>query len=211
MRAVPSAVRRSLARQDTRADDRSAYGLHRLRDRRRDHLPMKTSFCACSNRAQFSRSLSRAAAQAPWTDRTSPSPQSASSGPLGVRGYSSSALRSLSASATPTSTARRCGRAPSPAKTGWWAAGRGHPPRARHRVQHARFGRRYCRVKRVAGQALDGEILVHRADDLGFRLEQHLIVGIVGDCKRRSKNPSLEATEWFGCAGVKIRQVEAFA
>jgi hypothetical protein len=25
------------------------------------------------------------------------------------------------------------------------------------------------------------------------------------DCKRRSKNPSLEATEWFGCAGVKIR------
>jgi hypothetical protein len=25
-------------------------------------------------------------------------------------------------------------------------------------------------------------------------------------CKRRSKNPSLEAAEWFGCAGVKIRQ-----
>lgn len=29
----------TLARQDTRADVRSAYGLHRLRDRRRDHLP----------------------------------------------------------------------------------------------------------------------------------------------------------------------------
>ena len=28
-------------------------------------------------------------------------------------------------------------------------------------------------------------------------------------CKRRSKNPSLEATEWFGCAGVKIRQSES--
>jgi hypothetical protein len=26
-------------------------------------------------------------------------------------------------------------------------------------------------------------------------------------CERRSKNPSLEATEWFGCAGVKIRQL----
>src|SRR6516162_9646262 len=25
-------------------------------------------------------------------------------------------------------------------------------------------------------------------------------------CKRRRENPSLEATEWFGCAGVKIRQ-----
>src|SRR6516165_11625682 len=25
-------------------------------------------------------------------------------------------------------------------------------------------------------------------------------------CKRRSKNPSLEAAEWLGCAGVKIRQ-----
>ena len=33
----------------------------------------------------------------------------------------------------------------------------------------------------VAGQALDGEILVHRADDLVLRLEQHLVVGVVGD------------------------------
>src|SRR3954470_13607861 len=30
-----------------------------------------------------------------------------------------------------------------------------------------------------------------------------------GVCKRRSKNPSLEAAEWFGCAGVKIRQLES--
>lgn len=28
-------------------------------------------------------------------------------------------------------------------------------------------------------------------------------------CKRRSENPSLEATEWFGSAGVKLRQMEA--
>jgi hypothetical protein len=28
-----------------------------------------------------------------------------------------------------------------------------------------------------------------------------------GLCKRRRENPSLEATEWFGCAGVKIRQL----
>ena len=28
---------------------------------------------------------------------------------------------------------------------------------------------------------------------------------IMTGCKRRSKNPSLEAAEWFGCAGVKIR------
>jgi hypothetical protein len=26
------------------------------------------------------------------------------------------------------------------------------------------------------------------------------------ECKRRSKNPSLEAAEWLGCAGVKVRQ-----
>src|SRR6516162_1941866 len=32
-----------------------------------------------------------------------------------------------------------------------------------------------------------------------------------GDCKRRSKNPSLEATEWFGCARVKIRQSESLS
>ena len=33
----------------------------------------------------------------------------------------------------------------------------------------------------VAGQALDGEVLVHRADDLVLGLEQHLVVGVVGD------------------------------
>jgi hypothetical protein len=32
-----------------------------------------------------------------------------------------------------------------------------------------------------------------------------------GDCKRRSQNPSLEATEWFGCARVKIRQSESLS
>ena len=33
----------------------------------------------------------------------------------------------------------------------------------------------------VAGHALDGEVLVHRADDLGLGLQQHLVVGVVGD------------------------------
>ena len=33
----------------------------------------------------------------------------------------------------------------------------------------------------VAGHALDGEVLVHRADDLVLRLQQHLVVGVVGD------------------------------
>ena len=33
----------------------------------------------------------------------------------------------------------------------------------------------------VAGHALDGEILVHGADDWILRLEQHLVVGSVGD------------------------------
>ena len=33
----------------------------------------------------------------------------------------------------------------------------------------------------VAGEALDGEILVHGADDVALGLEQDLIVGVVGD------------------------------
>ena len=33
----------------------------------------------------------------------------------------------------------------------------------------------------VAGHALDREILVHGADDVVLRLEQHLVVGVVGD------------------------------
>ncbi len=33
----------------------------------------------------------------------------------------------------------------------------------------------------VAGKAFDGEILVHRADEMVLGLEQHLIVGVVGD------------------------------
>ncbi len=39
----------------------------------------------------------------------------------------------------------------------------------------------------VAGQALDGEILVDRADDLALRLEQHLVIGIVGDRAARGQ------------------------
>ena len=36
-------------------------------------------------------------------------------------------------------------------------------------------------LKDIAGHALDGEILVHGADEMVLRLEQHLIVGIVGN------------------------------
>src|SRR5437870_3072378 len=39
----------------------------------------------------------------------------------------------------------------------------------------------------VAGEALDREILVDRADDLVFRLEQYLVVGIVGDRAARGQ------------------------
>ena len=48
------------------------------------------------------------------------------------------------------------------------------------------------------------------ADHLSWRIRKfsHKWSG-AGSCKRRSKNPSLEATEWVGCAGVKIRQSES--
>jgi hypothetical protein len=46
----------------------------------------------------------------------------------------------------------------------------------------------------------EGDTLV--VDTVGIMAERpHAMI-----CKRRSKNPSLEATEWFGCAGVRIRQ-----
>ena len=41
--------------------------------------------------------------------------------------------------------------------------------------------RRVAKLKNIARHALDGEILVHRADGLVLRLEQHLVVGGVGD------------------------------
>ena len=40
---------------------------------------------------------------------------------------------------------------------------------------------RVAELEDVAGQALDGEILVDRADDLVLRLEHHLVVGGVGN------------------------------
>ena len=40
---------------------------------------------------------------------------------------------------------------------------------------------RVAELEDVAGEALDREILVHRADELVFRLEQHLVVGVVGN------------------------------
>ena len=39
----------------------------------------------------------------------------------------------------------------------------------------------------VAGHALDGEVLVDRADDLALRLQQHLVVGVVGDGAARGE------------------------
>ena len=38
-----------------------------------------------------------------------------------------------------------------------------------------------AKLEYVAGKAFDGEILVHCADEVVFWLEQHLIVGVVGD------------------------------
>ena len=40
---------------------------------------------------------------------------------------------------------------------------------------------RVAELEDVAGHALDGEVLVHRADDLALGLQQHLVVGVVGD------------------------------
>ena len=42
-------------------------------------------------------------------------------------------------------------------------------------------------LKDVAGQALDREIFVHRPDEMVLRLEQDLIVGVVGDRPSRSQ------------------------
>src|SRR5207302_6358599 len=39
----------------------------------------------------------------------------------------------------------------------------------------------------IAGQALDREILVDRADDLVFRFEQYLVVGGIGDRAARGQ------------------------
>ena len=46
-------------------------------------------------------------------------------------------------------------------------------------------------LKYVAGKAFDGEILVYCSDEVVFRLEQHLIVGVVGDgtaCRQRGQS-----------------------
>ena len=39
----------------------------------------------------------------------------------------------------------------------------------------------------VPGQALDGEVLVHRADHLGLRLQQHLVIGVIRDGPARGQ------------------------
>src|SRR6185369_15409184 len=38
-----------------------------------------------------------------------------------------------------------------------------------------------AKLEYVAGKAFDGKILVHCSDEVVFRLEQHLIIGILGD------------------------------
>ena len=40
---------------------------------------------------------------------------------------------------------------------------------------------RIAELEHVAGHALDGPVLVDRADDLALGLQQHLVVGVVGD------------------------------
>src|SRR6185503_5567175 len=49
--------------------------------------------------------------------------------------------------------------------------------------------------KDVAGKALDGEVLVHCADEQVLRLQQHFVVGVVRDSAARSdcRQPSAAA------------------
>ena len=48
-------------------------------------------------------------------------------------------------------------------------------------------------LKDVAGKAFDGEILVHGADEVVLRLQQHLIVGVVGDGAARGQSGQARA------------------
>ena len=60
----------------------------------------------------------------------------------------------------------------------------------------------------VAGEALDGEILVHRADEVIFRLEQHLVVGIVGNgaAGRQRRQPRAAPAAQLAIDGVVMNQ-----
>ncbi len=70
-------------------------------------------------------------------------------------------------------------------------------------------------LEHVAREALDGEILVDRADDEVFRLEQHLIVGGVGDGAargerghpgpRRPRSMPLTASRWTSAPRRPLR------
>ena len=46
---------------------------------------------------------------------------------------------------------------------------------------------RIAELEHVAGHALDGPVLVHGADDLALGLQQHLVVGVVGDGAARGE------------------------
>ena len=48
-------------------------------------------------------------------------------------------------------------------------------------------------LKNVAGKAFDGEILVDCPDEMVFRLQQHLIVGVVGDGSPRGQSGQARA------------------
>ena len=67
----------------------------------------------------------------------------------------------------------------------------------------------------VAGHALDREILVDRADDLIFRFEQYLIIGIVGDRpaggQRGQPRPAPAAQDMVDCIVMDERTAPATA
>ena len=60
----------------------------------------------------------------------------------------------------------------------------------------------------VAGHALDGEILVHGADEMVLRLEQHLIVRVVGDGAARCQRgePCTAPAAQHAIDGVMVDQ-----
>jgi hypothetical protein len=60
----------------------------------------------------------------------------------------------------------------------------------------------------VAGHAFDRKVLVHRADDVVFRLEQHLVVGVVGNrsARRQRRQPRAAAAAQLVVHRVMVEQ-----
>ena len=90
-------------------------------------------------------------------------------------------LRSPRAAARPRWTARPTGRALRPARRESLAAGRGRLPRGPALLHAQDSVGDVAELKDIALQALDGEVLVDRADERGLWLEDDLVVGVVGN------------------------------